>query len=69
VFEAPTLQYWVRQRSGAGQIVGPVFNPERYGIAVPLGSPLRKRINTALLEMQADGSFEAMRGRWFGQQR
>jgi len=69
VYEAPSLQYWVRLRSGAGQIVGPVFNPERYGIAVPLGSALRKRINTALLEMQADGSFEAMRGRWFGQPR
>jgi ABC-type amino acid transport substrate-binding protein len=32
---------------------------------VPIGSPLRKSINTALLEMYADGSFEALRARWF----
>lgn len=66
VFEAPTLQYWVAQRARDSlDVVGPVFNPERYGIAVALGSPLRKRINTALLEMMADGSFEALRNRWF----
>ncbi len=66
VFEAPTLQYWAAQRAGdMVEVVGPVFNPERYGIALALGSPLRKRINTALLEMSADGSFEALRNRWF----
>ena len=66
VFEAPTLQYWAARRGrDTVEVVGPVFNPERYGIAVPLGSPLRKSINTALLEMAEDGSYEALRARWF----
>jgi polar amino acid transport system substrate-binding protein len=70
VFEAPTLQYWIAtEGANALELVGPVFLPEKYGIAVAIGSPLRKRINEALLEMQADGSFASLRTRWFGQER
>jgi polar amino acid transport system substrate-binding protein len=68
VFDAPTLRYLVNLRGDASvQLVGPVFRPERFAIAVPLGSPLRKEINQALLGMEADGSFEEIRRRWFSQ--
>jgi ABC-type amino acid transport substrate-binding protein len=46
-----------------------VFRPAKYAIAVPIGSPLRKRINEALLGMQADGSAEEIERRWFATNR
>ena len=66
VFDAPTLQYW-QSRLGSGdlQVVGPVFRPLKYGIAVAGGSPLRKRINEALLELYADGTYEDIYRKWF----
>ncbi len=67
VYEAPQLRHWLAGRGTAmAQLVGPVFRPERYAIAVPLGSPLRRQIDAALLAMQEDGSLEAISRRWFG---
>jgi polar amino acid transport system substrate-binding protein len=66
VFDAPTLQYWVaREGNGAVQIVGPVFRPEKYAIAVAEGSALRKPINEALLQIYDDGSYEKIYAKWF----
>jgi polar amino acid transport system substrate-binding protein len=68
VFDAPTLQYWAA-RLGHGElaVVGPVFRPVKYGIAVATGSPLRKRINEELLRMFEDGSYETIYRKWFDQ--
>ena len=66
VLGAPTLQYWVAKRGrGLVQVVGPVFHPERIGIAAPEGSPLRKRINAALDELYEDGTYAELNARWF----
>ncbi len=66
VYEAPTLQYWAARRGkGLLQVVGPVFMPQKLGIAVAQGSPLRKQIDEALLEMYADGSYEEIQRKWF----
>jgi polar amino acid transport system substrate-binding protein len=66
VFGAPTLQYWVAKHGGGElQVVGPLFQPERIGIADPQGSTLRKRINTALDELYEDGSYSEIYARWF----
>lgn len=66
VFDAPTLQYWAGRRgNGVLAVVGPVFRPEKYGIAVANGSALRKRINEALLAMYEDGTYEQIYGKWF----
>lgn len=66
VFDAPTLRYWAaRSDHGALEVVGPVFRPEKYGIVVALGDPLRKRINEALLEIYRDGSYERIHDKWF----
>lgn len=68
VFDAPTLQYWAaREGNGQVQVVGPLFMPERYAIAVGEGSALRKPINQALLQMAADGTYERLRANWFAQ--
>ena len=66
VFDAPTLQYWAaKQGNGVVQVVGPIFRPEKYGIAVANGSALRKPINEALLELYEDGTYEKIYARWF----
>ena len=66
VFDAPTLQYWAAKRGGGVlAVVGPIFRPEKYGIAVANGSPLRKSINEALLSMYEDGTYEQIYGKWF----
>jgi ABC-type amino acid transport substrate-binding protein len=67
VYDAPALRYWATGRGqGAVAVVGPVFHPEKYAVAVPAGSPLRKRLNAALIELIDDGTFEAIHTRWFG---
>jgi polar amino acid transport system substrate-binding protein len=66
VFDAATLQYWAaRQGKGLIQVVGPLFRPLKYGIAVPEGSPLRKQINRTLLEIYTDGTYEKIYSAWF----
>jgi ABC-type amino acid transport substrate-binding protein len=66
VYDAPTLQYWAARRgNGVLAVVGPIFRPEKYGIAVANGSPLRKPINEALLAMYEDGTYEQIYGKWF----
>jgi len=66
VFDAPTLQYWAaKQGNGVVRVVGPIFQPERYGIALSEGSALRKPINEALLEIFEDGTYEKIYARWF----
>jgi ABC-type amino acid transport substrate-binding protein len=66
VYDAPTLRYWAKT-FGPDQllVVGPVFHPEKYGIAVASGNPLRKELNAALLEILADGTYEEINRRWF----
>lgn len=40
VYDAPTLQYWAAKRGkGVIQVVGPIFRPEKYGIAVGQPAP------------------------------
>ena len=66
VFDAPTLQYLATKRgNGVLRVVGPIFAAQKYGIAVADGSPLRKRINKALLEMYEDGRYRALYNKWF----
>lgn len=66
VFDAPTLQYWAaKQGQGVVQVVGPLFRPEKYAIAVAEGSELRKKINEAVLTIYEDGTYEKIYARWF----
>jgi polar amino acid transport system substrate-binding protein len=68
VFEAPTLQYLAAKRGrGVLQIAGPIFRPQKYGIAMAAGSPLRKQINETLLKMYEDGAYEDIHGKYFSQ--
>src|SRR5262249_14694358 len=46
-------------------VAGPIFRPEKFAIAVGQGSPLRKRINEALLAIYEDGTYEDIYTKWF----
>jgi polar amino acid transport system substrate-binding protein len=48
------------------KMVGPEFNPNDVGFVFPIGSPLRKRVNGALLSMREDGTYQRIYERWFG---
>jgi ABC-type amino acid transport substrate-binding protein len=66
VYDAPVLRDYIRStgRTDLG-LVGGVFAPERYGIALPEGSPYRELINRAILRMQEDGTYGRLYDRWF----
>lgn len=69
VFDSPALLYYAaHEGKGRVQLVGPVFKNEGYGIALPNGSRLRKPINTTLLRLKEDGTYQQIHDRWFGDQ-
>jgi polar amino acid transport system substrate-binding protein len=67
VFDAPILAYYAHDRgAGRAHLVGPVFLPESYGIALPSGSALAEPLNQSLLKLRETGAYEAIRKNWFG---
>jgi polar amino acid transport system substrate-binding protein len=68
VYDAPVLRYYATQdEHDKVKLVGAVFNVEKYGIALPNGSPLREEINRALLRAFEDGTYDEIYARWFGE--
>jgi polar amino acid transport system substrate-binding protein len=68
VYDSPVLQYHVAKAGqGKVRVVGTLLKPEEYGIALPVGSPIREDINRALLALQADGTYGQLHARWFGE--
>lgn len=50
VHDAPVLRHLARtDRDGVVRVLEATFQPQNYGIALPTGSPLRERINRAIL--------------------
>jgi ABC-type amino acid transport substrate-binding protein len=47
-------------------VVGQIFKPEFYGIALGSGSVLRESVNRQLLELINSGKYQQMYDRWFG---
>lgn len=69
VFDAPILAYYANtDGAGIAQLVGPVFLPENYGIALPTGSPLAEPINQGLLKLRENGTYDRIYRTWFGPQ-
>lgn len=48
------------------KLVGPIFESFDYGFGLPDGSPLRERLNTAILRMREDGTMDRIREEWLG---
>jgi ABC-type amino acid transport substrate-binding protein len=56
VYHAPTLQFYEREHHNLPVIeVGRLFAPRKFGFAMPLGSPLERTVNPALLALIEDG--------------
>lgn len=66
VFDAPVLAYYANNSKGQARVVGPIFQRENYGIALPTGSPLAEQLNQSLLRLREDGTYEALYRKWFG---
>jgi polar amino acid transport system substrate-binding protein len=67
VFDAPVLQNHLKlTRSTKEALVGGIFARGNYGIALPTGSVLRKKINETLLEITTDGTYNELYSKYFG---
>jgi len=67
VAENQQLMFIMNQPERPGmRLVGPIFETFDYGLGLPNGSPLREPLNTAILQMREDGTFERIREQWLG---
>jgi polar amino acid transport system substrate-binding protein len=69
VLAAPALHYY-ESHGGVGRVkvVGPQFGKRDLGFVVRRGSPLHRRVDTALVELYDDGTYERLREKWFGRE-
>jgi polar amino acid transport system substrate-binding protein len=67
VYDAPALMYYATHEGrGKVQVVGAIFRRENYGIVVRNASPLLKQVNTALLTIKENGTYDRLYSKWFG---
>lgn len=66
VYDAPVIQYYSLKQSGA-RMAGRPFRPENYGIAFPIGSPLRRSVNQGLLNVIESGTYDTLTRKWLGE--
>jgi polar amino acid transport system substrate-binding protein len=67
VYDTPILLYYTaHDGKGKTQTVGAMFRKENYGIVFPSNSPLRKRVNEALLKLKENGAYDLLYMKWFG---
>ncbi|MBD2163460.1 transporter substrate-binding domain-containing protein [Calothrix membranacea FACHB-236] len=66
VFDAPVLLFYAaHEGQGKVEVVGSVFREENYGIVLPNNSSYRKQINSALLSLREDGTYQSLYDKWF----
>lgn len=67
IADGMALEYYVHHIADAGlEVIGPLFDPEKYGFATPLGSPLARSLSLDLLDAHEDGTTEALRSKYLG---
>jgi len=67
VYDAPNLLYYANtDGSGKVEVVGKLFAPQDYAMALPQGSQLREKMNRAVLALLESGDFSRIRAKWFG---
>jgi len=65
VFDASIIQWLVANRSGV-RAAGPIIQPENYGIVMVDNSSLEEPVNSALLRLREDGTYERLKKSYFG---
>ncbi len=67
VLPAPLLLYYAaHEGKGRVKTVGPEFNTAPAAIMVQLDSPLRRKINLALIALRDNGTYQQIYDKWFG---
>ncbi len=67
VHDRPRLLYYAKiNRQHDVEVLPPTFSPQDYGIALPENSPLRERLNRALLGLKEEGYLNDLHDKWFG---
>lgn len=67
VGDAPVLEYYDHINPDLGlDVVGQIFQPEKYGFALQQGSPLTKDITVELLGLMEDGTIDQVNSTYFG---
>jgi polar amino acid transport system substrate-binding protein len=67
VAPAPMLLYYAaHEGKGRVRVVGPEFERAQVAIAMQLDSPLRKKINRALVALRENGTYQQIYDKWFG---
>lgn len=67
LLDAPIqLYYATHAGKGLVRMVGPEFNKNEVGFMFPADSPLRKKINSILLILREDGTYQRICDKWFG---
>jgi polar amino acid transport system substrate-binding protein len=67
VYDYPVLLYHAANGNYKGfEVVGSAFNKETYGIAFSHASPIRKKVNLALLRIVENGVYDQLYNKWFG---
>jgi polar amino acid transport system substrate-binding protein len=66
IYDKPALDFYASKDKEKYKVVGGILTTEDYGIALPSGSPLRKKINEELLKMYQNGEYNDLKAKWFG---
>jgi len=68
LYDLPNISYFVKT-GGEGQVklVGPLYEGADNGLAFPENSPWVDKVNTALASMKADGTYDELYKKWFGE--
>ncbi|RVU23123.1 ABC transporter substrate-binding protein [Streptomyces antnestii] len=64
---ADTVSLGLQAEASGGKFAlvdGPLYAPDRYGLAVPKGSPLKPALDAALKSVLADGTMDALMKKW-----
>lgn len=69
IADAPVLEYFEHRNPEIPvSVVGAIFEPDKYGFALPIGSPLTRPLSIELIGAHEAGDIEAVRIRYFGAQ-
>ncbi|WP_224814742.1 transporter substrate-binding domain-containing protein [Hasllibacter sp. MH4015] len=67
VADAPVLEYFAISNPDMNlNVVGPIFEPDRYGFALPLDSDLTRDLSNHILALWEDGTIRALDTDYFG---
>jgi polar amino acid transport system substrate-binding protein len=67
VYDAPNLLFYANgEGKGKVTVVGKIFEPQDYGLALPQGSPLREKLIRAILTLKENDESARTVAKWLG---